>query len=93
MVRYLSSSHLELSERGKLDPRTGHGIFVGYKVLPGGVWTGVCKVMYVQAFRDWTAYEVTAALETTEINMNENFLRFPFKDGTVIGQLREDEEW
>jgi len=91
-VRYLHTSHHELAERGKFGPRTRHGIFVGYKVLLGGVWNGVYKVMDVHAFRDRTANTVTAVLETNGVNLDNDILQFPCEDGTVIGKLLGGEE-
>ena len=70
LVRYLPKSCRELNGRGKFDPRTRLGIFVGYKVQPGGIWTGVHKVMDAMAFRGRTADAVAASLDTKKVNIN-----------------------
>ena len=52
LVAHLPTSTKDSKARGKFDPRTRRGIFVGYKIHTGGVQSRVYEVFDVQAFEE-----------------------------------------
>ena len=49
-IRYLPSAEREVEKREKLDPALRDGIFVGYRLHTGGVWTGQYEVIDFEAY-------------------------------------------
>ena len=50
-IRYLPSSKRELDEKNKCSPHMRDGIFVGYRMHSGGIWTGQYQVIDAVRFQ------------------------------------------
>ena len=62
-VRYLPSSTRELSERQKFDPVLRDGIFCGYRMHSGGIWSGQYLVIDAERFQEQQSSNMHTAYE------------------------------
>ena len=82
-VRWLPTGDRLSSARGKFDPRTRPGIFVGYKVASGGVWHGVYHVIDVDDYVNADSRNKVRIQETKELVLPKES-EFPCKTCVLV---------